>query len=350
MAHETPAVSVLMPCYNAGATLEEALESLARQDLDDFEIVAVDDGSVDDTPAILERWAARDGRLRVLSRPHAGIVAALNAGLEICRAPLVARMDADDLSHPSRLSQQAALFAAGPDLGVVSCLVGSFPPSEVREGFRVYLSWVNSLLSHEQITREIFVESPLPHPSVMFRKDLVTAAGGYLDRGWPEDYDLWLRLYLAGARFAKVPQVLLDWRESPERLTRTDSRYSVENFLRLKAHILCQGPLLGRDAVFIWGAGMMGRRLSKHLVNGGAPLVAFFDVDPRKIGRTRRGRPILPPAALPEWWKRYDRPALLAAVGARNARRLIRSQIGELSERCLHDPGLVEGVDWWCTA
>ena len=153
---------------------------------------------------------------------------------------------------------------------------------------------------------------------------------------------MWLRLYLQGAQFGKVDQVLLDWRESPERLTRTDSRYSLENFLRAKAHYLARGPLVDRDAVILWGAGMIGRRLSKHLLRQGCPLAAFIDIDPRKIGNTRRGFPILPPEGLPELWKSFPHPVILAAVGARGARQLIRQR--------LNGYGLIEGVDWWGVA
>jgi len=337
-----PAVSVLLPCYNAEGTLAEALESLAGQTFTDLEVVAVDDGSQDGTPRLLEAWAARDPRFRFIRLPHAGIIRALNAGLQACRAPYIARMDADDRAHPQRLALQVEHLEQHPETAVVGCLVEAFPKGEVRGGFQVYLEWLNSLVSDEQIRREFFVESPLAHPSVVFRREWVERAGGYQERGWPEDYDLWLRLYLAGARFAKVPRVLLQWRESPGRLTRSDSRYSLENFLRAKAHYLPRGPLAGRETVFIWGAGMVGRRLSKHLLREGAPLVAFFDIDPRKIGRTRRGLPVLPPEALPEQWGRYERPALLAAVGARGARRLIRARLEGL--------GLREGQDWWCAA
>jgi cellulose synthase/poly-beta-1,6-N-acetylglucosamine synthase-like glycosyltransferase len=278
----------------------------------------------------------------VLSQPHRGIIASLNAGLAECEAPYVARMDADDRAHSRRLECQVAFLEAHPEVAVVSCRVSAFPEENVRQGFRVYLEWLNSLVTAEEIGRQIFIESPLPHPSVTFRKDWVVRAGGYQERGWPEDYDLWLRLYLAGARFAKVPEVLLDWRESPARLTRTDSRYSLENFLRAKAYYLARGPLLGREAVLIWGAGMMGRRLSKHLLNEGAPLKAFVDIDPRKIGRTRRGLPILSPDELPAWWERYREPVLLATVGARGARSLIRDRLEAL--------GLREGRDWWSAA
>jgi hypothetical protein len=166
--------------------------------------------------------------------------------------------------------------------------------------------------------------------------------GAYQEHGWPEDYDLWLRLYLAGARFAKLPEVLLEWREHEERLTRQDSRYSLENFLRVKAHYLVRGPLYGRESVLVWGAGMVGRRLSKHLLREGAPLSAFVDVDPNKIGRTRRGVPIISPEGLLDWWQGSPKPVVLAAVGARGARQLIRQHLTTY--------GLQEGADWWGVA
>jgi hypothetical protein len=212
----------------------------------------------------------------------------------------------------------------------------------MREGFRIYLDWLNGLTSAEEIARQIFVESPLPHPSVMMRRDWLERAGGYQDHGWPEDYDLWLRLHLLGARFAKVPEVLLAWRDSPGRLTRLDPRYSVENFLRAKAHYLAAGPLRDRGAVIVWGAGQMGRRLSKHLLREGAPLAAFVDIDPAKIGGRKRGLPVVAPADLPALWGRSPNPAVLAAVGARGARALIRAQ--------LEGMGLREGEDWWAVA
>ncbi len=153
---------------------------------------------------------------------------------------------------------------------------------------------------------------------------------------------MWLRMYLRGMHFAKLPDILLEWREHPERLTRTDSRYSLENFLRAKAHYLTLGPLSGRDSIFVWGAGMIGRRLSKHLQRVKIPLAAFIDVDPGKIGRTMRGLPILSPSQLSPLWERSEHPALLAAVGARGARQKIRQYLNEL--------GLNEGNDWWGVA
>ena len=337
-----PTVSVILPCYNAAKTLDETLDSLARQTLSDFEVIAVDDGSIDATGEKLATWAARDSRFHVLSQSHRGVIAAANAALTACCAPFIARIDADDHAHPERLAKQVAYLETYPDVSVVSSLVKAFPAKDVREGYRIYIQWLNSLVTDEDIRREMFVESPLANPSVMIRKTWVEKMGCYHDYGLPEDYDLWLRMDLTGAKFAKIPEVLLEWRDHPDRITRTDGRYSVENFLRAKAHYLACGPLKDRDAIIVWGAGMMGRRLGKQLQKNQVPLAAFVDIDPKKIGRTRRGKPIIAPDDLLDWWERYQKPALLAAVGARGARDLIRSR--------LVDMGLVEGQDWWAAA
>jgi glycosyltransferase involved in cell wall biosynthesis len=335
-------VSVLMPCYNAAQTIDEAVESLLAQSYEHFEILAVDDGSTDDTLARLSEWTSRDDRLRVVTQENTGIIGALNLGLGHCQGEFIARMDADDRCHPDRLKAQVDYLRQHPDIDLVSCLVGGFPEESVREGFRIYIEWLNRLTTPEEIATEIYIESPLVHPSILARRNSIERVGGYQDNGWAEDYDLWLRMHLNGARFGKVEQTLFFWREHPQRLTRTDSRYSVENFLRAKAHYLMKGPLQDRDGVIVWGAGQMGRRLSKHLQREGAPLVAFVDIDPGKIGRTKRGCPIIGVKGLPEWWARYQRPAVLAAVGSRGARQLIGQQLEAL--------GLNEGSDWWAVA
>ena len=333
---------MLLPVFEAESTLDETLSSLSQQSLEQFEIVAINDGSSDGTAAILDAWAQREPRLRPLHRPHEGLINALNHGLDQCRAPLIARMDADDICHPLRLEKQVAMFARNESLSVAACRVESFPRSAVREGFRLYESWQNRLLDHDDICREIFIESPLAHPSTMFRADEVRAIGAYQERQWPEDYDLWLRYYVAGKRFAKHPEPLLSWREHELRLTRTDSRYSIENFLRAKAHYLIQGPLATCDALIVWGAGRTGRRLSKHLSRGGRTPIAFIDVDAGKIGGSVRRIPVFAAADLSRLWNEHERPFVLAAVASRGARELIRAE--------LRRQGLKEGENFLCVA
>jgi len=336
----TPTVSVLLPVRNGGRWLEASLASLTRQSLPAFEIIAVDDGSDDNSGALLDDWTARDSRFTVVHQPADGLVAALNRGLEHCRAPLVARMDADDISHPRRLELQAARFGARSEVGVVSCLVRHFPSRSVAKGFRLYEGWLNSLVIHDEIKRERFIESPVAHPSVMIRRDILTGIGGWRDPGWAEDYDLWLRLLQAGVIFDKIERPLFFWREHRERLTRTDARYSVPSFLRCKAHYLVRGPLASSSKVIIWGAGQTGRRLSKFLVDEGAAIAAVVDIDPKKIGGTLRGIEVIAPDGLPSLLD--DDTVVLAAVASRGARDLIRTRLVEL--------GLDEGKTFWCVA
>jgi glycosyltransferase involved in cell wall biosynthesis len=307
-----------------------------------MEIVLVDDGSTDSSPKIMRRHRDQDPRMKIITQANRGIVSALNTGLRQCRAPYIARMDADDVSHPSRFEKQIHFLENHPEVAVVGSLVEGFPMSAIGEGFRRYLTWINRLRSHEQIIREIFVESPFVHPSVMMRREWLHRVGGYRDRGWAEDYDLWLRLFLAGAKFGKVPEVLFSWRDRSDRLTRRGKPYSRRQFIQAKAHFLVRGPLLQHDAVFVWGAGRTGKLLSRYLLDKEIPLVAFVDVDPAKIGGKRRGLPILSPHEFPPLWEEHQNPVLLAAVAFRGAREIIRGHVSSL--------GLAEGVDWWAVA
>jgi glycosyltransferase involved in cell wall biosynthesis len=338
-----PSVSVLLPVYNAAPHLDACLSSLHRQTLTDLEIVAVDDGSSDASPEILAHWCRKDRRLRLLRRAHSGLVAALNDGLAACRGELVARMDADDLAAPTRLEVQRDELVARPEVDVLGCLVRHFSASRLGTGMRIYDRWLNGLLDDAAIKRDRFIESPLVHPSVMARRAVLFEAGGYRDRGWPEDYDLWLRLAARGCRFAKVERLLLAWRDHERRLSRADARYAVERFLECKAHHLMRGPLAGERRVIVWGAGRTGRRLAAQLLRRGAPLAAFVDIDPRKQGRSLRGLPIVAPSALERLRSGPDGPAVvLAAVAARGARARIRDHLAARGWR--------ETDDFWLVA
>jgi GT2 family glycosyltransferase len=281
--------------------------------------------------------AIRDPRFQVLSPGRVGLVRALNLLAESARASLLARFDADDAMHPRRLELQVEHLHRHPEIGAVASLVRHFPRQEVRGGNLRYEAWLNSLVEPDEIERNLLVESPLPHPSVTMRRELLQGTGGYRDVGHPEDYDLWLRAWALGFRFGKVPRVLHFWRDHAQRLTRTHPRYALESFLRAKAEALLKGPLADGRRFVVWGAGMIGRRLTRLLVRAGRPPAALLDIDRKKIGRTRHGRPVLPPEAL-----RKGSALVLGAVGAKGAREIIRSRLSEW--------GLVEARDFWMVA
>jgi glycosyltransferase involved in cell wall biosynthesis len=319
-----PLVSVLMPIWNAADTLAAALESLSLQDMADFEIVAVDDGSTDATPEVLALYTEIEPRLRIINIEHSGVVGALNVGLQYVRGGFIARMDADDVCFPERLSKQSRRLLENPELGLVSCLVEYEGSREVSAGYAGYVDWTNTVRTPEEISLMRFVESPLPHPSVMFRKELVLRNGGYRQGEFPEDYELWLRWLEHGVAMDKVPETLLSWRDDPDRLSRTDSRCSAEAFYRLKAGYLARwlerfNPF-HPDVVLI-GSGRTTRKRAEMLEERGVQIAAYVDVDPRKIGRDIAGRPVMARDRVPEPGEVF----LLSYVGSRGAREEIRA-------------------------
>jgi len=313
-------LSVLMPVRNAISTVAAALEStLAQRGAPAFEVVCVDDASTDGTRDVLEGFARTDARVRVVAGAGRGLVAALQIGLCDCRGDLIARMDADDLVDPERLRLQSELLSRDVGLGAVGSLVRCFP-GPLTPGLARLEGWLNSVVTADQCAAARFVEAPLVHPSTMFRRDALDAVGGWRDVGWAEDWDLLLRLFDAGWRCAKVPEVLLFWRDSPHRLTRTGEAYRAGKMIELRAHHLARGPLRGRT-FDVWGAGPTGKRLARALERHGMRPRRFWDVDRKK--RIARGVQV----ATADELRGPDGALIVCAVGAAGAREEIRAQL-----------------------
>ncbi len=328
-----PLVSVLLPYRNNAATIEEALRSVLVERDVDLEVRAIDDGSTDVGPAIVARIAREDARVVTSATGGVGIANALAAGAAGARGDFIARMDGDDVSLPGRLVAEIALLERDASLGAVATQVEGFPEGAVGEGLRLYIAWQNTLLTAEDHARELFVESPVCHPSVVLRRAALDSAGGFVDPLWAEDYDLWLRLDAAGFGLAKVPEVLFRWRHSEGRLTFNDGRYALPLFDEVKASYLAPKLHARGRPVTIWGAGKTGKRLARALEPHGIRPVAFIDIDPRKVGRVARGVPIRAPESLVR-----GATTIVCAVGVRGARPLLRDRLGRL--------GFTEGDDF----
>ncbi|MCK5488346.1 MAG: glycosyltransferase [Gemmatimonadetes bacterium] len=343
-----PEVSVLLPCRNVAAWLPRCIESLEAQSLLDYEVLAVDDRSTDETGALLRRWSARDGRVRVLETapgfpgrsagrtPEDGLVGALELAVAAASAPLLARMDGDDIAEPRRLELQRDFLAARPDLAGCGTAVELFPRSEVGEGYRRYETWLNGLSDPEDLWRDLFVECPVAHPTLMIRHSVLSGLGGYRDPGWPEDYDLVLRLHAAGMRIANLASRLVRWRVRPDRHSLTSDRYSAEAFRRCKVHFLDQAFLPESRPLVVWGAGKVGKPMARELIRQGRLVSAFVDLDARKIGQEIHGAPVLDPDGFEALVPGKD-PYVLAAVGSPGAREEIRRALEVLGRREIED-------------
>ncbi|MFH1766438.1 MAG: glycosyltransferase [Gemmatimonadota bacterium] len=318
-----PPLSVLLPVRDAEGVVRNALDSLSRQTFADFEVVLVDDGSTDGTGEVVQSMAKEDHRIRVFTREAMGIVPALEFARAHARGRYLARMDADDGAFSERFQRQMELMTS--DRRIVLCGTGIvyFPREYIRDGAVRYESWINGLTNHEGLVRDLFVECPIPHPTFFLRADILDLVGGYRDRGWPEDYDLVFRLWEGGGRFGKVPEPLLRWREGEDRLSRARPAYSAEAFRRCKVHFLLRTHLRNGRGVVVWGAGPVGKAFARELIAQGGTLLAFVDLDPRKVGQEVYGVQVMLPAEALRIPGAYS----VAAVGKMGGRGEIRETL-----------------------
>ncbi len=204
-----PAISVAMSVYNGERFLAEAIESILGQTFGDYEFLILDDGSSDGSRDIYESYARKDSRIRTIVRENRGLIVSLNQLLAEAAAPVIARMDADDICDPTRFEKQIAFLNANPDYGVIGSWtadINEFGTSHRMEGF-------DHPLNHEAFLQAIEDDAPLLcHPVVTYRKDVVLGVGGYHSAfRHCEDYDLWLRLATV-TKLANLPERLIRYR------------------------------------------------------------------------------------------------------------------------------------------
>ncbi len=307
---------------NAGPWITVSIASLVRQTERDLEIVAVDDGSTDDTSARLADLARREPRLRIVTTPARGLPAALETARAAASGAYLARHDADDLSHRRRLELQLDHLAQNPDVAVVGSRLRLFPTADVGQGMRRWARWHDALLDHEAMAHEVLIDSPLAHGSALFRRAALESVGGWHERGWPEDLDLWLRMIEAGLRLGKCREKLYAWRQHGASATRADARYAPERFRALKLDALARGALRGRDRATLVGVGTSAA--------GWVDALATIGVRAERIDAAR---PAPGAAPTPAW----TLPIVLV-FGAQAARDRWR--------HALLDRGLAEGRDF----
>ncbi len=337
MSRARPLVSVLLPVRDEALTLEACLASVRRQTIDDWECVLVDDGSEDATAELARQAARADPRIRVQTIAATGLVGALNIGLDAARGRFIARMDGDDVMHRARLASQLAVLEVEPTLAAVGCHVRLFPRSGLREGRRAYERWLNAIDSPARVRAEAFVECPIAHPSLMVRGEVLRACR-YRDRGWPEDYDLVLRLLGAGHEIGVVPRRLLLWRDRPTRLSRTSPVYGLDRFTACKAAFLAADFLADEAGYVLCGYGATGKALFRALVSHGKRPSHIVELHPGRLGKIIHGARVVPPRALAE----IPRQPIVVSVAHAEPRAEARATLRAM--------GFIEGRDFVCAA
>ena len=201
----TPSVSVVIATYNYARFLPTALESALNQTHHDLEVIVVDDGSTDDTPAVVERFLA-DSRVRYQRVEHLGQPKAKNTGIRLCRAPLIAFLDADDLWRPAKIEKQVALFQADPELGV------AYTRRTLMNEAGQLLEYPEPMCHRGRVLTAMFQTNFICFSSVMVRGKVFEAVGLFdEDLQLAIDYDLWLRV-ARQFTFNFVPESLVRYR------------------------------------------------------------------------------------------------------------------------------------------
>lgn len=241
---DLPAVTVLMPAFNAGPMLREAVDSILAQTFTDFEFLVLDDGSTDGTVEALRSMG--DSRLRIVSNPcNLGLIATLNRGIELARAPLLARMDADDLAHPQRLQRQVEVLAQRPDLA----LVGTW--ARVIDETGRPIGQLSPPHRQEELVLAVLDSSPFVHPSVMARTGVLRHLGGYpTDAPHAEDYALWARLLLSHEA-ANIPEMLLDYRVHPGQVSQRKMKLQRQTADRVRLAARASFAAAGRTGALL---------------------------------------------------------------------------------------------------
>ena len=204
----TPRIDVVMPVYNAQAYVAEAVTSILRQSFENFRLICIDDGSTDRSSGILDKLSAEDDRLQIIRQENQGLVRALNVGVSACTAPLIARMDADDIAMPDRFVRQVEFLESHPEVIAVGTAILEMDSDTDPLGVERFAT------EHDQIDGSMLrLKTGMAHPSVMMRREAVQSLGGYrIDYEWVEDIDLWLRMAETG-QLANLPDVLLCYRQ-----------------------------------------------------------------------------------------------------------------------------------------
>ncbi len=235
-----PAVSVVVPTYNAGRYIAEAVTSILSQDFSDFELLLVDDGSTDDTATVVQPFAA-DPRVRLLrNERNMGLIATLHRAYAECRAQFIARMDADDICDPARLGRQVAFLRDHSEVGIVGGAIRFFG--------NVAPNVFQFPTDHEAIRPAMLFYCPLAHPALMFRRELVEQGLIRYDDNFrhAEDYHLWSHLLLR-VTSANLPEVVLDYRLHAQQVSSDSSDKQYAASLRVRRQMLLECGLTPTD-------------------------------------------------------------------------------------------------------
>ena len=237
----TPKITVLMPAYNAGRYIGEAITSVLKQSFCDFELLIINDGSIDNTVKVIESF--HDSRIVLIHQQNKGIAAALNNGLRCSLAQYIARFDADDICYPDRLKIQYEFMTAYPEYHIL----GSAADYMDVEGNYIFTQHPVAHLN-EEIQELKYTVCPFIHSSVFYKKEVILNNGGYNEHAYTfEDHFLWVNI-LKNQKACNLSLPLIKVRLNPESIT-IDERWRTRKFRNIKYTTLKKRSITAADSI-----------------------------------------------------------------------------------------------------
>ena len=260
-------ISILIPYKNTAEFLPDCIQSIIDQTHEDWEILAVNDHSTDNSLDIMYSYAQKDTRIKVLINEGKGIIEALRTAYSHSQGTYITRMDSDDVMSPNKLETMVNSLKNHGQGHVALGKVKYFSKEGVGDGYKSYEKWLNRLTEKGLNYSEIYKECVIPSPCWMVdRKDL-EKAGAFASNRYPEDYDLAFRFYEQGLKCIPTNELLHYWRDYSHRTSRTSEHYAQNYFLDIKLHYFLKLDHDNRSPLVLWGAGNKGKSLAKKLLN-----------------------------------------------------------------------------------
>lgn len=273
-----------MPVKNAGLYLEDCIVSIQSQTEANWELIAVNDGSTDNSEDILNWFRSVDERIQYVNNKGKGIIDALKNGYAESHGGLIHRMDADDLMVTEKLALLKVKLLTVGEGHVATGKVEYFAEDGVNEGYLKYQDWLNELCETNSHWKELFKECVIASPNWMMYRSDFEKCGSFNSEIYPEDYDLVFRMYQAGIKVACVNSITHLWRDHQERSSRNDDNYVAFTFFEIKLRYFLSLKYDSNRPLSVWGAGKKGKDLAKKLQAQNVPFT-WVSNNPNKHGK-----------------------------------------------------------------
>lgn len=277
-------VSILIPFKNTENYLNECLDSIVKQTYVNWEVICVNDHSIDSSLGIANKFALSNPKIKVVNNKGNGLIDALKTAYNLSTGNLITRMDSDDIMLSNKISSMAEdllNFGAGH---IALGMVKYFSEKELGNGYKNYETWLNSLTSKGLNFNEIYKECVIPSPCWMVHREDLEKVNNFESEIYPEDYDLAFRFYQIGLKCIKSNKVLHMWRDYPNRTSRTNSNYADNSFLKLKINYFLKLSYNENKKLVVWGAGKKGKKVASILNELKVSFLWVCD-NPKKIGK-----------------------------------------------------------------